>query len=194
MASRLILGLGNPGAEYAQTRHNVGFWVVEELARRRKLEFSSDACRTLLASEADLAPDKPGLYLGKPQTFMNRSGSAAQCLVEHQALIPENLLIVFDDIHLPVGKLRLRGSGGPGGHRGLESVIETLQTDRIARLRLGVGASDEAPTGQELVEFVLGDFDDEERKVVEEMVHRAADACESWLEAGAEVTMNRFNG
>ncbi|MBZ0111122.1 MAG: aminoacyl-tRNA hydrolase [Thermoanaerobaculia bacterium] len=187
MGSRLILGLGNPGAEYVQTRHNVGFWVVEELARRRQLEWSSEACRILLASEVDL-------YLGKPQTFMNRSGLAAQCLVEHQNVGPEDLLIVYDDIHLPVGRLRLRGSGGPGGHRGLESVIETLQTDAIARLRLGVGASEEAPTGQDLVDFVLGEFDDEERKVVEEMVCRAADACESWLEAGVEVTMNRFNG
>jgi PTH1 family peptidyl-tRNA hydrolase len=187
MGSRLILGLGNPGAEYAKTRHNVGFWVVEELARRRNLEWSSETCRTLLASEADL-------YLGKPQTFMNRSGLAVQCLVEHRSVAHQDLLVVFDDIHLPMGKLRLRASGGPGGHRGLESVIETLQTDSIARLRLGVGASEEAPVGQDLVDFVLGDFDDEEQKIVEEMINRAADACESWLEVGAEVTMNRFNG
>ncbi len=189
MTSRLILGLGNPGPEYLKTRHNVGFSVVEELARRRGLSWATEQCRTLLALD-----EGSGLVLGKPQTFMNRSGLAARGLIEHRQIEVADTLIVFDDIHLPLGRLRLRKGGGPGGHRGLSSVVETLRTEGVPRLRLGVGVAEEPPVGQELIDFVLGDFEDDEVSVAEEMVQRGADACESWLSAGAEETMNRFNG
>lgn len=191
MTVRLILGLGNPGPEYIGSRHNVGFSVVEELVRRRDTSWTGEQCRTLLAAEE--GPNGTTLF-GKPQTFMNRSGLAARGLIEQQDLATQDLLIVFDDIHLPLGRLRLRGAGGPGGHRGLESVIETLRSDQIPRLRLGIGTTDLPPVGDELVDFVLGSFEDTEQEAVQKMVARAADACESWIDSGTEPTMNRFNG
>ncbi len=181
---RLILGLGNPGDRYRDTRHNVGFEVVEELARRRAVELSTLECKTLLAADDRLT-------LGVPQTYMNRSGYAARCLVERHGFAPANILIVFDEVNLPLGTLRLRTKGSPGGHRGLESIVQSLNTDQVPRLRLGIGP-EEGET-EDLVEFVLEPFEASEREIVEEMIDRAADACESWLEHGPEQTMNRFN-
>ena len=182
---RLILGLGNPGDRYRGTRHNVGFEVLEELARRRSVRLSKLECNTLLA-EAD------GVTLGIPQTYMNRSGYAARCLVERHGFEPADLLIVFDDVNLPLSTMRLRSKGSPGGHRGMESVIQSLSTDRVPRLRLGIGPEGDAH-GEDLVDFVLEPFDKDEREPVQAMVERAADACESWLTEGPERTMNRFN-
>ena len=135
---RLILGLGNPGERYRDTRHNVGFRVVEELARRRGVRLRTAEC-------ASLVGEGPELVLAQPQTYMNRSGYAARCLLERRGLAPQDLLIVFDDVHLPLGRLRLRPSGSPGGHRGMESVLENLRSAEVPRLRLGVG-----PTEQEV--------------------------------------------
>ena len=181
---RLILGLGNPGDRYRKTRHNVGFEVVEELARRRSVELSRLECQTLLADDGELT-------LGIPQTYMNRSGYAARCLVERRGFEPENILVVFDEVNLPLARLRLRTHGSPGGHRGMESVIRSLNTDRIPRLRLGIGPGE--GQSEDLVDYVLEPFEASERATVEEMIERAADACESWLAHGPEQTMNRFN-
>lgn len=181
---RLILGLGNPGEKYRDTRHNVGFEVVEELARRRSLELSRLECNALLATEGDLT-------LAMPQTYMNRSGYAARCLVERHGFEPAGILVVFDEVHLPLSTLRLRSHGSPGGHRGMESILQNLNTDRIPRLRLGIGPDDDE--ARDLVEFVLEPFEASERQPVREMIERAADACESWLTDGPERTMNRFN-
>ena len=181
---RLILGLGNPGDRYRNTRHNVGFEVVGELARRRSIRLSKLDCNTLLAEGDDVT-------LGMPQTYMNRSGYAARCLVERKGFEPGNILVVFDEVNLPLATLRLRTQGSPGGHRGMESVIRSLNTDRVPRLRLGIGP--EEGTTEDLVEFVLEPFEAAEREPVKEMIERAADACESWLELGPERTMNRFN-
>jgi PTH1 family peptidyl-tRNA hydrolase len=182
---RLILGLGNPGERYRNTRHNVGFEVVEELARRRSVQLSRLECNTLLAEVGDLT-------LGVPQTYMNRSGYAARCLVERHGVEPENVLVVFDEVNLPLARLRLRTQGSPGGHRGMESIIQSLNTDRVPRLRLGIGP-EEGGEADDLVEFVLEPFDKDEREQVAEMIERAADACESWLEHGSQQTMNRYN-
>ena len=181
---RLILGLGNPGERYRDTRHNVGFEVLEELARRRSLSLGRLECNTLLAEAA-------GVTLGIPQTYMNRSGYAARCLVERHGFEPSDILVVFDEVNLPLSTLRLRSHGSPGGHRGMESILQSLNTDRVPRLRLGIGP-EEGDT-RDLVKFVLEPFDASERQPVREMVERAADACESWLAHGAERTMNRFN-
>jgi peptidyl-tRNA hydrolase, PTH1 family len=143
--THLIVGLGNPGADYRATRHNVGFLVVEELLERHALE-------------------------------------------------PERVLVVLDEVALPLGKLRLRPAGSPGGHRGLESILESVQTDRLPRLRLGVRAGEAPPAGEELVDFVLAPFAAGERAAVEEMVARAADAAEHWLREGPESAMSRYNG
>jgi len=123
---RLILGLGNPGERYAETRHNLGFRVVEELARRRGLRLVDGACGSRMA-------EGPGLILAAPQTYMNRSGYAARCFAEHRGVAPQDLLVVYDDVALPLGRLRLRPSGSPGGHRGMESILENLGSARRSR-------------------------------------------------------------
>jgi PTH1 family peptidyl-tRNA hydrolase len=186
MPDRLILGLGNPGPKYRETRHNCGFRVVEELARRSKLSLSRLECKSLLV-------EGRGLVLAAPQTYMNRSGYAARCLSERREIEPADMLIVYDDVWLDLGQLRLRTKGGPGGHRGMESVIRNLGTENVPRLRLGVGNKDRPPQGEELEDFVLSPFDSSEKTVVEKMIERAADACEMYLREGAEPTMNRFN-
>jgi PTH1 family peptidyl-tRNA hydrolase len=184
--TRLIVGLGNPGERYRRSRHNLGFAVVEELANRRGEAFDRIECNSLLCVERSL-------LLARPQTYMNRSGYALRCLAEKRDLKAENILVLFDDVHLPLGRLRFRKSGGPGGHRGMESVIQNLQTESIPRLRMGVGNRDDSLEGDDLVDFVLSPFLESELEAVEEMIARAADACETWLADGAEATMNEFN-
>jgi PTH1 family peptidyl-tRNA hydrolase len=190
--AHLVLGLGNPGAEYADTRHNVGFRVVEELARRRGLSLDRLECNARLGVAA--SGDLPELLLAQPQTYMNRSGYAARCLLETYQLEPAAVLVVYDEINLPLGKLRLRKAGSPAGHRGIESILENLRTDEVPRLRLGVAPEGGAPAGEDWAGFVLGPFAPEEGEAVAAMIARAADACEAWLREGAEAAMNKFNG
>lgn len=183
--ARLILGLGNPGERYRDTRHNAGFLVVEELARRWGVGLDRRECNACVGGVETL--------LAEPQTYMNRSGWAARCLAETHGLDPADVLVVYDEVALPLGRLRLRKSGSPGGHRGLESVIENLRTDQVPRLRLGISPEDGPPRGDDLVEFVLSPFPPEQREAVDAMVRRAADACEVWLKEGADAAMARFN-
>jgi len=194
---RLILGLGNPGERYSDTRHNVGFRVIEELARRRGVRVDRLECNSLIAEIAEVPAEEGGapVLLAMPQTYMNRSGYAARCFVERRELEPTSVLVVYDEVNLPLGKLRLRKSGSPAGHRGLESILENLRTDQVPRLRLGVaGPGGPPPGGDALVEFVLGPFAPEERETAEAMIRRAADACDCWLREGAEAAMGKFNG
>lgn len=184
---RLILGLGNPGERYRDTRHNVGFLVVEELARRWRVRLDRRECNAFVGGEQNI-------LLALPQTYMNRTGWAARCLLESHGLDPAGVLVVYDEVALPLGRLRLRKSGSPGGHRGLESIIENLRTDQVPRLRLGVSPEDGPPRGEDLVEFVLAPFPPGEREAVEAMVARATDACEMWVTEGAEAAMAKFNG
>ncbi len=190
--ARLILGLGNPGEEYRDTRHNVGFRVVEELARRWQLLLDRLECNAL-AAHAESGEDD--VLLAKPQTYMNRSGHAAHCFVERYELDPADVLVVYDEVNLPLGRLRLRRAGSPAGHRGLENVLESLRTAEVPRLRLGVAPPGETrPPGEDLAGFVLSPFDPEEREEAEAMVRRAADAVEVWLREGPEAAMMKFNG
>ncbi|MDX1503036.1 MAG: aminoacyl-tRNA hydrolase [Thermoanaerobaculia bacterium] len=186
--TRLVVGLGNPGARYEGTRHNVGYLVVEELAGRRSARFGRSECNSLLAAAGD------DLLLAKPLTYMNRSGYAARCLLERRDLDASSILVVYDDVWLPLGRLRARPRGGPGGHRGMESIVNSLRTPEIGRLRLGVGWEGGPPEGVDLVEYVLEPFAEEDRGAVEALVGRAADACECWLDHGMEETMARYNG
>ena len=188
----LILGLGNPGEPYRDTRHNVGFRVVEELARRFGASLDRFECGSQIAEVAPAADRPEPALLALPQTYMNRSGFAARCLLEHRGLEPSQVLVVYDEINLPLGRLRIRRSGSPAGHRGLESIVENLRTDQVARLRLGVAGP--PPPGADLADFVLGPFAAEEREAIEAAILRAADACECWLREGTDVAMNRFNG
>jgi PTH1 family peptidyl-tRNA hydrolase len=191
LRQQLVLGLGNPGERYARTRHNVGFRVIEELARRRDLRLGKLECNAVIAAD-------PAVMLAQPQTYMNRSGYALRCLAERHGFEAADVLVVYDEVALPLGKLRLRVQGSPGGHRGMESVIENLRTDEVSRLRCGIAmgglAGEEAEDDLDLVAFVLADFTAEEESEVEEMIRRAADACEAWLADGATAAMNRFNG
>ena len=189
--ARLVLGLGNPGGRYADTRHNLGFRVVDELSRRLGVRPGLDVCGAVWASN-----DR--IDLAMPQTYMNRSGYSARCLSERNGYAPRNILVVYDEVHLPLGRLRLRGKGSPGGHRGMESVIENLRTTAVPRLRLGI-APDEAAAaaagrGEELPDFVLAPFSAGEIETAERMVRRAADCVLSWVDRGVEVTMNEYNG
>ena len=191
---RLILGLGNPGEEYRDTRHNVGFRVVEELARRWQVAVDRLECNSLSARVARGDEEGGDVLLAKPQTYMNRSGYAARCFAERYGLAPADLLVVYDEVNLPLGKLRLRRLGSPAGHRGLESVIENLRTPEVPRHRLGVAPEVGKPEGEDMVDFVLSPFAPGELEAVAEMVHRAADACETWLREGVEAAMNQHNG
>ena len=180
---RLVVGLGNPGTEYRGSRHNLGFRVVEELARRRGIALGVPYCGALVGRAESLV-------LAAPQTFMNRSGLAVRGLVEHEMVSPDHLLVVFDDLALPLGRIRIRGEGGPGGHRGLASVLEQLRTDVVPRLRLGIGP---VPAGVDVAEWVLSAFVADEAAAVAAMVGRAADACEAWLEEPLAAVAARFN-
>lgn len=183
---RLVVGLGNPGERYRWSRHNLGFRVVDELAERWRVEWGPEHCRARFSTSgpADLAA---------PQTFMNRSGWSVRCLVERFGYRAGDILVVFDEIALPLGTLRLRGRGSPAGHRGLESVVENLRTDAVPRLRLGIAPRDGEVEG-ELSDFVLSEFGADERELVERIVQRGTDAVISWIDRGLEATMNEFNG
>lgn len=184
--SALIVGLGNPGDQYRGTRHNLGFGVLDELARRWNVGERRLECNALVGSSKNAT-------LAWPQTFMNRSGYSVRCLVERHGFETARILVVYDDVALPLARLRLRARGGPGGHRGMESVIRNLNTDEIARLRLGILPEKEM-NEEELSDFVLAPFAADEAEEVEAMKQRAADACASWLDDEFEITMNRYNG
>ena len=174
---RLIVGLGNPGREYAGNRHNVGFQCLDRLAAAWGLSFSRRKHKSLLA-EGQLAGRR--VILAKPQTFMNLSGQAVERLVRFYQLPPENILVIYDDLDLPMGKIRLRPKGGSGGHRGMKSIIEHLGTDNFPRLRVGIGR----PTHGDPVDYVLSDFTSDQRIAMEEVYGRVVSAVELWLVEG----------
>jgi len=181
---KAIVGLGNPGAEYAATRHNVGFEVVDELARRWQVKLKKWRKVGMLA----LAKDHDALLM-EPTTFMNLSGEAVLSVGSFYKVDPADWLIVVDDVNLPLGRVRMRKMGSAGGHNGLKSVIQHLGPD-FARLRIGVGRGDPK---WDLADHVLARFEPEERRSVEEAIGRAADAVETFVTEGIEPAMNRFN-
>ena len=182
---KAIVGLGNPGNEYKRTRHNVGFEVVDELAKRWGVELKSSSRR-----HARLATVKEhDVLLAQPHTFMNLSGTAVAGLMAFYKVHPADVLVVVDEVQLPLGKLRLRRSGSAGGHNGLKSIIEMIGSE-FPRLRIGVGRGTE---DWHLSDHVLGKFDADERPVVERAVKRAADAVEAFVGEGLLEAMNRYN-
>ncbi|MEW5920918.1 MAG: aminoacyl-tRNA hydrolase [Bacillota bacterium] len=185
----LLVGLGNPGMEYAFTRHNVGFRVIDELARRCAVKLKEVKDETLLA-QASLAGKR--VVLACPLTYMNRSGVAVNALLRRFSLGAEDLLVFYDDMDLPLGRLRLRPGGGSGGHRGMESLIAMLGTDNFPRLRLGVGR-DAAAEGEEVARYLLTPFSAAEELVVQDAVLQAAGAAELFLRQGIDAAMNRYN-
>ena len=187
--TRVIVGLGNPGPEYADTRHNVGFRAVEEIAKRYATPWQdkTDGLHSLVAVVSRDA--EPTLVLAKPQTYMNRSGTAVRDLLEFLKLPPQQSLMVYDDMDLPFGTLRLRERGSPGTHNGMRSVVASLASDDVPRLRIGIGQSHPG----EATNHVLSEFTPEESDAVQELIGRAADAALSWAELGAALAMNRYN-
>jgi len=187
---KLIVGLGNPGDEYRGTRHNVGFEVVDETAGRWGLAFRSAPADALLANAPAVPGGRGPVLLAKPLTYMNRSGFAVGALLRYYRIELGYLLVVTEDVNLPLGRLRARRQGSSGGHNGLRSIIDAGAGERFARLRVGVGRGNPR---QKLSGRVLSRFNRAERPAMDEIVRRAADAVEMFAEAGIGPVMNAFN-
>ncbi|MEQ8766635.1 MAG: aminoacyl-tRNA hydrolase [Planctomycetota bacterium] len=185
---RLVVGLGNPGPEYADTRHNIGFEVVERLAEQQRASWRLESGVARVASLAGLGEPT---WLVEPMTFMNRSGRALAKVLEKHPAEPESILVVCDDVHLPVATMRARRCGGTGGHNGLKSIEAYLETQEYPRLRIGVGG---AP-GEHLADHVLGRYSKHERKLLDDLMIDALAAVEMWVRTGdIDAVMNRYNG
>jgi peptidyl-tRNA hydrolase, PTH1 family len=184
---KAIVGLGNPGGKYAGTRHNVGFAVVDEIARRAGVQFESAPADALIARWR--RPDE-SVLLVKPLTFMNNSGQAIGELTRYFKIDIGGLLVIVDEVQLPLGRIRARARGSAGGHNGLKSAIAHLG-DQFARLRLGIGRGEPR---RNLADHVLARFDTDEATDVERMIARAADAAETFITSGIEAMMNGYNG
>ncbi|MEI6564523.1 MAG: aminoacyl-tRNA hydrolase [bacterium] len=185
---KVVVGLGNPGAEYERTPHNVGFLSIDCLAERLGCRLKASSKFEAFVGTADYAGEE--LILVKPQTYMNHSGRSVGAVLNYRKLTPAELLVVVDDADIPLGALRLRKKGGTGGHRGLVSVSEVLGTTDYARVRVGIGRGF---VRDDLVDHVLGKFGREEWAVVQETIAKAADAVQVVVEKGMDVAMNRFN-
>lgn len=185
----LIVGLGNPGADYAKTRHNAGFLLVEKLAERWKAGWNNE--RKFVARVAKASHGGKKILLCEPQTFMNLSGEAVAAVVKFYQFPLANVLVVVDDADLPLGEIRLRPGGGSGGHHGLESVAQHLGSKEYARLRIGIGRQNEA---RQITGYVLGKFSAGESAVLEKVLERASGQLECWLGAGLQKAMSQFNG
>lgn len=185
---KLVVGLGNPGAKYSQTRHNIGFMVADAFAARFHVSFDKNRYQ---ARFAEARHGKQKIFIVKPETYMNRSGqSVAQALRYTNAEPQHDLLVVYDDVDLPVGKLRLRATGSAGSHNGMRSVLQSLGRTDIPRLRIGIGESNKRG---ELTGHVLGSFRPAEREAVDAAVARACDAIFCFIEEGIEPAMNQYN-
>jgi peptidyl-tRNA hydrolase, PTH1 family len=184
---KLIVGLGNPGRRYEKTRHNVGFDLLDVLARRWSDGTAKDRFEGRLA-EATTAGER--LLLLWPHTWMNRSGASVQPALDYYRLTPDDLLVVCDDFNLPLGKLRFRSQGSAGGQKGLDDIIRRLGTQAFSRLRLGIGP---VPEGWDPADFVLGKFTTAEREEISSAITQAADGVECWITEGIAVAMNQFN-
>ncbi|MDA0839521.1 MAG: aminoacyl-tRNA hydrolase [Planctomycetota bacterium] len=183
---KIVFGLGNPGNEYAATRHNVGFMAVERLAAEHGCQLKESRFRSI-AGEA-MIHGQPVL-LAMPQTYMNRCGPALEEILETFSEPPESSLIIMDDFHLSLGAIRIRKRGSSGGHNGLKSIEASLGTREFARLKIGIGGFDK----EEPIEFVLGEFSIAEMEEIQTAVHLAAKAAETWIESGIEEAMNFYN-
>lgn len=182
---KVIVGLGNPGKKFSDTRHNIGFRVLEEVARRHEVQKEESRFDALIAH---VLLNGQKVLLVKPLTYMNLSGKAVQPLLHWYKTDLADLIVVYDDMDLPVGSLRLRADGGSGGHKGLTNIIERLGSREFSRLRLGIGRP-----SNEAIDWVLGTFAPNEMELVKEMVTGAADRLEYWVGQGIDRAMNEYN-
>jgi PTH1 family peptidyl-tRNA hydrolase len=185
----LVVGLGNPGREYHDTRHNVGFRCADALVKAHGLSY--DARKKSKAKTADGVIAGKRVLIAKPQTYMNLSGSSVQGLAAFYRIPAEHILVIFDDLDLPLGTLRIRQKGGSGGHRGLTDIIQRLGTQNFPRIRFGIGRP---PEKMDPAAYVLQPFDRAETSLIQATVEQAVKAVETWLTDGIDITMNRYNG
>lgn len=184
----LIVGLGNPTREYEKTRHNVGFDAIDELIDRENIPQAGIQSKAMIG-KGIIGGQK--VMLAKPLTYMNLSGEAVRGLVDYYKIDPEEeLIVLYDDIDLDPGKLRIRKSGSAGGHNGMKNIIQHLGTQKFCRIRIGIGAK---PNGWDLADYVLGRFNTEERKEVDDAIKRACDAVKVILEEDVDAAMNQYN-
>jgi PTH1 family peptidyl-tRNA hydrolase len=184
----LLIGLGNPGREYANTRHNFGFMLIDRIAVRLNARGIKVQSKAIVM---DARYEERKLILAKPQTFMNLSGQSVQGLIHFYKVPLDSVMILSDDLDLPFGTIRIRASGGPGGQRGLSSILEKLGTKDIPRLRLGIGRP---PGRMDPADYVLQNFSKDESQLLSETLDRAADATLTFVTDGLEKAMNKFNG
>ena len=184
----IIVGLGNPEQKYAGTRHNIGFSAVTVLADENRISIDTKKHKALIG-KGSIGGQK--VLLAEPQTYMNLSGESVRELVDYYKIDPEEeLIIIYDDINLPPGKLRIRPKGSAGGHNGIKNIIAHLGSDKFPRIRIGVG---EKPKGWDLVDYVLGRFPAEEEPMIREALQKTAKACEVIMNDGVDAAMNQFN-
>ncbi|MBY7141609.1 aminoacyl-tRNA hydrolase [Virgibacillus sp. NKC19-3] len=185
---KCIVGLGNPGKKFKDTRHNVGFMVIEELLKRHQWKLNKKKFNGKYAIESSTQGEK--VILLEPQTYMNLSGQSIKPLMDYYNMDVEDVLIIYDDLDLPPGKIRLRQKGGHGGHNGIRSTIDHLGTKDFKRLRLGIGR----PTTQvPVIDYVLGSFSKGQQEEIDKSINLAADACEAWMEKPFLEVMNEYN-
>jgi len=185
----LIAGLGNPGRKYEHTRHNVGFRCVDALATAHGLSFERKKRSKAKVAGGSIAGQR--VLLAKPQDYMNRSGGSVQGLAAFFKIPPERILVIFDDLDLPPGTLRIRPKGGSGGHRGMRDIIQKLGTQDFPRIRFGIGRP---PGHLDPVDYVLQPFGADEKPHVARSIEQAVQAVETWLADGIDIAMNRYNG
>lgn len=188
MSQYLIAGLGNPGADYANTRHNIGWMAVDAFAHRHQATWKEDKTRKAITAKLNLAGET--VWLAKPLTYMNDSGMALGRLLRYYKITPSQLVVCFDEINLPVGRMKFALQGSAGGHNGLSSVLQHCGNDFI-RLRLGIG--NRPHPEMDLKQWVLGRFDSETFQEIQQFLPRVCDAFDSLLDIGLDMTMNRFN-
>ena len=186
MPTKLIVGLGNPGPKYENTKHNLGFWVINELLLRLQLDRLEPLCRSFIARTEWHDSE---IIFAKPMTYMNNSGQAINLLVQKFNICPLDLCVVYDDLNLDVGVLRMRKAGSDGGHNGMKSIIHHLRTQDFPRLRVGIGKVE-----GDWMDHVLSEFSAAEREDIDWAIPCAADAIETFVTDGVQTAMNRFNG
>ena len=182
----VVIGLGNPGDTYANTRHNVGFRCINTLARKHGIRLTK---RHKLANYGEGSIDGQTIILAKPKTYMNLSGKAIDYILARHNLTPDRLLVIYDDMDLPIRRVRLRPRGGPAGHNGIKSIISELNTEDFARLRIGIGK----PVDQNTIDFVLSTFSADESQIMDDVMAWAVEAVEWTIRHGIESAMSNFN-
>ena len=183
----LIVGLGNPENEYANTRHNMGFDTINKLARQNNIEINKNKFKGLYGT--GIIQGKKVILL-KPQTYMNLSGESVKEIMDFYHINPEEIIIIYDDIDTEKGNIRIRKKGGPGSHNGMKSVVENTQTTVFGRIRVGVGQPEYK---NDMINYVIGKIQEEEQKILQEGVNKAVEAIEEILKSGIDIAMNKFN-